>query len=332
MISVDSREVERKVLAILRVLRDSSEPLGGRIISRRLSDIGIDLGERAVRYHLRIMDEKGLTQSAGERDGRSITRRGAEELESALVSDRVGLVVAKIELLAYRTSFNMEQLTGEVPIDTSLFPEKEFGRALEAMKHAFGAGLCVSELVAVAREGEKLGDVMVPQGRKGLASIDSIAVSGALLKAGIPLDSKFAGILQIRNGKPLRFTDLIAFSGCSLDPAEVFVASRMTRVSDAARTGEGKVIASLCEFPAPCAPAVKDMTERLREAGITGVAALGKRGEPICEVPVGSNYIGMILYGGLNPAAAAAEAGIDVVNYAMSGTIDYRRLKKVREL
>ena len=45
MIGQENREVERKTIAILRVLNDCAEPLGGRVIARRLSDLGIDLGK-----------------------------------------------------------------------------------------------------------------------------------------------------------------------------------------------------------------------------------------------------------------------------------------------
>jgi len=53
---------------------------------------------------------------------------------------------------------------------------------------------------------------------------------------------------------------------------------------------------------------------------------MGEMSEPVCEVPVGLNKIGMILQSGLNPVAAAVEAGVEVENHAMSGLIDYRKL------
>jgi repressor of nif and glnA expression len=40
----------------------------------------------------------------------------------------------------------------------------------------------------------------------------------------------------------------------------------------------------------------------------------------------------MVLQSGLNPVAAAVEAGIEVTNRSMSGVIDYAKLKKFREL
>lgn len=46
MIGQENREVERKTTAILKVLSDSAEPLGGRIISRRLKEQGVDLNKK----------------------------------------------------------------------------------------------------------------------------------------------------------------------------------------------------------------------------------------------------------------------------------------------
>ena len=46
------RDIERKLVAILKIVADSSEPLGARVISRKLEEEGIHLTERAVRFHL----------------------------------------------------------------------------------------------------------------------------------------------------------------------------------------------------------------------------------------------------------------------------------------
>lgn len=45
----DTQDVERKTIAIMRILKDSPEPLGARVISQSLKDHGVELGERAVR-------------------------------------------------------------------------------------------------------------------------------------------------------------------------------------------------------------------------------------------------------------------------------------------
>jgi len=331
MIGFEAQDVERKVFSILKVLNDSREPLGARVIARHLQDYGIELGERAVRYHLKLMDERGLTRAAG-RDGRLITQSGVDELKNALVRDKVGFAISRIELLAFRTSFDPERRTGAVPVNISLFPKEKFARAVRAMKPAFAAGLCVSELVAVAGEGEVLGEVTVPGGKIGLATVCSIAINGTLLKAGVPMDSRFGGILQVRNRQPLRFVELIHYAGSSLDPSEVFVRARMTSVGEVAANGSGKVLANFREIPALCRPTAEGVVARLREAGIEGLLLLGNTSEPVCETPVELNRVGVVLLGGLNPVAAAGEAGIEAENHAMSTLIEYQSLIKFGEL
>lgn len=331
MIAQQTSDVERKTIAILKVLSDSPQPLGGRVLARRLAGLGIDLGERTVRYHLKLMDERGLTRLAGWRDGRLITKSGIEELGSALVSDRVGLVNTRIETLAYQSSFDTEKHTGEVPINVSLFSKEGFSPAIRAMKDVFQAGLSIGDLVAIASEGEKLGGVLIPQGMVGLATLSHILVCGILLRAGIPVDSRFGGILQIQNQEALRFVHLIEYAGCSLDPSEVFIASKMTSVSKVTKEGNGKVLASLCEIPAIAGSDTEAILKELEVAGIKGLVIMGKPGEPICQVPVMANRFGIVSADGLNPVAAAMEAGIKAINYAMSGTIDFRKLRHFKD-
>lgn len=323
--------VERKVLSILRILSDCQEPLGARVIAYRLKDYGVELGERAVRYHLKLMDERGLTRLVG-RDGRLLTEQGEEELRNALVKDKVGLAISKIELLAFSTDFNYEKRCGSIPVNVSFLPKGKFTKALQAMKPAFEAGLCVSELVAVAQEGEHLGEFMVPEGTTGFATVCSVAINGALLKAGVPMDSRFGGILQMRNHKPFRFVELIHYAGSSLDPSEVFIRARMTSVKEAVKSGNGKILANFREIPALCRETAEEVVAKLREAGLEGLLLMGNTSEPVCEIPVELNRIGMILLGGMNPIAAAEEAGIEAQNHAMCTVIEYQDLTRFKEL
>jgi repressor of nif and glnA expression len=328
----ETQDIERKTISILKVLSDSKTPLGSRVIARRLKNSGIELGERAVRYHLKLMDERRLTQLVGRRDGRVLTELGIEEIENALVKDKVGLAISRIELLAFRTDFDLDKHTGSVPINVSLFPKLLFGKALKLMKPAFATGLCVSNLVAVAQEGEMLGESLIPQDMVGLATICSVVINGALLKAGVPMDSKFSGILQFRNHKPLRFVELIHYSGCSLDPSDVFIKAKMTSISKVVSRGEGRILATYREIPALCQPIVEKTLNKLREAGVGGVLTMGGVSEAVCEIPVELNRIGIVLLNGLNPVAAAVEAGIEIQNQGMSTVIEYKKLIDIQEL
>jgi hypothetical protein len=331
MVQGATSDAEKKIIAILKVLSESSEPLGSITIARELERHGIFLSERAVRSYLRITDERRYTQPLG-RDGRMITPHGLEELRMALAPDQVAFILERLELLAFRTTFDPVKRTGQVVINTSLFGQDQFKTALVCMREAFKAGLCVSDLVAVASEGEKLGDVVVPSGKVGLATMCSVTINGVLLKAGVPTESRFGGVLEITGSKPRRFVAIINYGGTSLDPSEQYIRARMTSVGEAARTGNGKILANFREVPAPSRSIVEETVARLKEAGISGVYVLGNTSEPVCQIAVGLNRVGVVLLGGFNPVAAAMETGIEVENIAESGIIDFQRLTSLWQL
>jgi len=331
MVRGASSEAERKIVSILKVLSESSEPLGSITIARELERHGVFLSERAVRYHLKVTDERGYTQPLG-RDGRLLTPQGLEELTMALAPEQVGFILEKLELLAFKTTFDPQKRTGQLPINTSLIDKDRFKEALTAMSKAFKAGICVSQLVATAAEEEKLGSVVIPKGKIGLATVCSVVINGVLLKSGIPIESRFGGVLEIRDSKPRRFVAIINYAGTSLDPAEQYIRARMTSVNAVAETGNGKILANFREIPAPSRAIVEDRVAMLKEAGIGGVYALGNTSEPICQITVDLNRVGIVLLGGLNPVAAAVEAGIEVESIAESGVIDYQQLKSFWQL
>ena len=331
MVVIDQRDVERKVLTILRVLGNATEPVGARTIARRLEDYGVSLTERAVRYHLQLMDRDGLTEQVGRR-GRVITEQGRKEIGSALVTDKVGYVLSRIKQLAFQTTFDPTTAQGDVVMNTAFFKRDDFEAALRAMGPAFRASLSVSDYVAVAHPGEQLGPSVVPDGRIGFSTVCSVTVNGVLLKAGIPMDSRFGGILELQNHRPRRFVEIIHYSGSSLDPSEAFIRAHMTAVDAAARTGAGRILANFRELPAACRPSVERIAAQLKDAGVGGLLLLGEVSEPVCQIAVDLNMCGVILLGGLNPVAAAAEAGIDAEYHAMSTVVPFETLRPVWSL
>lgn len=331
MVQAAGTDTERKIIAILKVLSESSEPLGSITIARELERHGISLSERAIRYHLKITDERGYTQPMG-RDGRMLTPAGIEELRMALAPEKLNFINEKLELLAFQTTFDPQKREGLLPINTTLIDKMLFPAALEVMGEVITAGVCVSDLVATAREGEKLGSVVVPAGKVGLGTVCGAVINGFLLKSGVPVESRFGGVLEIKDRQPRRFVAVISYDGTSVDPSEQFIRAHMTSVREAARGGSGKMLANFRELPAPARATVVEKLARLKEAGIGGVYALGNTSEPICQLAVGLNRIGMVLLGGLNPLAAVFEQGIAVDNFAESGLIDYRELVHFREL
>ena len=331
MIQDAAGDAERKIISILEILSESSEPLGSTTIARELERRGISLSERAVRYHLRITDERGYTRPAG-RDGRTITPAGQEEIREAMAPAHLGFIREKLETLAFQTTFDPQKKTGLLSVNTSLIDKERFPEVITAMKPVFRAGLAVSDLVVSAAEGEKLGSVIIPAGKVGLGTVCSVVTNGVLLKAGVPTDYRFGGLLEVRNSNARRFVAIIEYAGTSLDPSEQFIRARMTSVNEVVRTGSGKILGVFRTMPGPARGILEEKIAELKEAGIRAVFTVGGTSEPICQIPVGLNRMGVIQLGGLNPIAAAVEAGFQIESIAESGLIEYERLMSAAEL
>jgi repressor of nif and glnA expression len=323
--------VERKYVAILRILAQTNGPLGARVISRMLEGEGIYLTERAVRFDLQLMDERGLTSITGRkgRGGRNITDKGREELDNALVSDKVGMIASKIDELSYLTTFSLETKSGDVILNVSLIRKDDFPEALDIVKEVCRARLCMSNSVLIAKQGEELGTMVVPKGMVALGTVCAVTVNGKLLRHRIHVNSRFGGILQVADSKPLRFTEIIEYSGSSLDPAEIFIKGKMTSVLEAARTGSGKVLAGFREVPVACLPEAEDILNRLSQVGFCGTVVVGEPNQPTLQIPVSNGYAGMVILAGLNPLAAVEEMGIDTQNISLSMMMDYQKLTPV---
>jgi repressor of nif and glnA expression len=190
----------------------------------------------------------------------------------------------------------------------------------------------MSDRVILAAEGGKIGSALVPKGMVGLGTICSVTINGIFLKAGIPVASRFGGVVETANGKPLRFISLISYDGSSLDPLEVFIKSKMTAVSKAVAGGPGRILASYREIPVVCLDKAKKLACTLEDRGIRGILLMGSPNKPLLEVPVGIDKAGIVIIGGLNPVAVLEEHGIATESKAMSTLFEYTRLVTFKDL
>jgi HTH-type transcriptional regulator, global nitrogen regulator NrpRI len=321
----------KTMLAILKILdRQSDKICGSRAISRQLKMHGLDLTERTVRYHLRILDERGFTKVFG-KEGRMITQKGREELSQALVSEKLGFIISKIETLSYLTDLDLDTLEGNIILNISYFPEGRLKDAIKIMRPVFSSPYVMSDMIVLKRGGEKIGDVAIPDKQIGFGTVCSVTINGIFLKNGIPVASRFGGVLQI-NSEPQRFTALIGYEGSSLDPLEIFIKSRMTDVLGATKNHSGKILASFREIPVVSIEKAVHLKETMGGKGIGGIIMIGNPNQPLLEMPVSMDKAGMIIVGGLNPIAALEEAGITTVSKAMSTLCRFSDLARFREI
>jgi HTH-type transcriptional regulator, global nitrogen regulator NrpRI len=322
---------KRKELLILDVLKGSETPLISARIAEELFSLGHEMSERTVRLYLQKMDQDGFTSSIGKR-GHQITEKGLTELDSSKIIERVGFLSAKIDRMTYQMNFDLNTTSGTVVINITLVEPGQFAKNIPYISKVFADGYAMGHLMTFLAPGENLGHINVPEGMIGVGTVCSITLNGVLLKHGIPTVSRFGGLLELHDKKPVRFVEIIMYDGTSIDPLEVFIRSGMTNYLGAIKTGDGKIGASFREFPAESRDTVEHLAEKLKRIGLGGFVKIGRPGQSLLDIPVSEGRIGAIVIGGLNPVSILEETGVRVYSRALAGLIDFNRLFRYEEM
>ena len=323
--------IEKKRLAILRILKESENPISSQKIVELLNEIGQEISERTVRFHLKDMDTDGLTEYV-ERRGRRITKKGLSEVSRARVVDKVGLINSKIDYFSYKMSFDLTKKSGSVVINISFIPLENMDGAIKILIHAFANGFSMGNLIGLYLPGDLAGNELVPEGYIGIGTVCSFTLNGVLTGRGIPVNSLFGGLLEIENGKPSRFVEIIKYDGTSIDPLEIFIKSGMTDAAGAADIGKGRIGANFLEAPGTAREEIISIGEEMKLAGLGTFLTLGWPGHSVLQVPINWGRMGGIVIGGLNPIAILEESGINVISKAVSGLVAYDSLFPVEDL
>ncbi|MBC7097106.1 MAG: DUF128 domain-containing protein, partial [Methanobacteriales archaeon] len=306
-----ANETDKKMMEILRILSEHEEILGAKAIAKELKKKGYNLGERAVRYHMRILDEKGFTKRIGY-SGRKITKKGLKEIEKGLVYDQVNFIFSKFEEMIHHTSFNPNTGKGKVVVNTSEIPPE----ALPIIKKAFKEGLCVSPHARLEKIDEKY----------KIVTVCGTTIDGLLLKEGIPIIPSFAGLVEIENYTPKRFTEFIAYKKTSMMPLEAFTAGEMTSVLDVIKYGEGRIPANFRLIPETGREKALRLLDKLQKMNIGGVLKVGEAGKNLLGMPVDDGMVGIAIMGGITPICAAQEAGHDISIKMAETLVEFSKL------
>lgn len=320
---------------ILKALHQIGRPAGSTQVAGVMRGWGIEWSERGIRLHLQALDEAGFTQLQSRRAGRILTARGRVELEKSDVMKRMAFISGQIDELNYRMGFSLRQGKGSLVVNTTLLAARDEGAALEVMRPVLAAGLGMGTRILLLRAGATYDQrrmSVVPPGRIAIVTVCSVTVNGILLKEGIPVTSRYGGLMEFKNRVPVRFVELLEYGGTTLDPLELFIRAKMTRVRTCEQSGNGRVGASFREFPSVALPDVLRIRDSLRLLGLDGILAVGAPNQPLFGIPVEEGRTGLVVLGGLNPAAALEEAGVSSENRSLSGLLEYRHLPEYRHL
>jgi len=217
-------------------------------------------------------------------------------------------------------------------VNVSLVDLKHLDKVAPLVVPYYESGISMGKLLALLTPGDKIGDMVIPDGFAGIATVCSITLNGILLSEGIPVSSIFGGLLEVRNLRAERFTAVIKYDGTSLDPLEIFIRSGMTDCHGISESGNGFIGASFREIPSNSRERVMEILNILDEAGLGGVMEVGYAGQPILDISIGEGRVGLIIPGGLNSVSVLEESGIHINSRALSGLVEYSRLFPYTEL
>ena len=290
-------ESDHRMIEILRILNEQEKPTGSKLIADELKNKGFNLGERAVRYHMQILDEKGYTERRGY-SGRVITNLGREKLEKGLIYDQVDFIYSKFEEMIYLTDFNYMNQTGNVVVNTSTVYNEE---SIDIIKNIIESGFSVSPYVNLNRaNGEDEIEV---------TTLCGTTIDGVLLNEGIASQPQYGGLLKIEDSQPIKFTELISYKKTSMTPLDAFSTKGFTSILDVVDSGTGIIPANFRLIPGIGKNKAIDIIKSLDKIGIGGVIAISDEGKDILGIPVPEGMVGIAIVGGITPFCAVQEEG-----------------------
>ncbi|HOX35279.1 MAG TPA: NrpR regulatory domain-containing protein [Methanoregulaceae archaeon] len=308
---------ERKYIEILRILKEHQEPVGAKRLSELMAERGFILSDRAVQYYLSYLDAMGFTEKIGNQ-GRILTPLGLQETDNALVDDRIGFIISRLERLAYRSTFDPETGSGDVAYNLSIVPEESLDSvrsAFDAVIHA-GCGFFSSYRIVDH-------DPRVPPGSVGLITLCSISMDGVFQRKGVPVKMAYGGRLEIEKGSPRRFADLIGYRGTTIDPLELFISAGLTTISSYCATGTGIALANVREVPASAQQKVSEIIRIMNDCGFIFPV---KMGNDIFNLPHTPYRTSIVAFSGLNFIGLTVEQGIEIKTEIGAGNIPFSKV------
>jgi repressor of nif and glnA expression len=308
---------ERKYIEILRILKEHREPVGAKRLSELMAERGFILSDRAVQYYLSYLDTMGFTEKVGNQ-GRILTPAGFQETDNALVDDRIGFVISKLERLAYRSTFDPASGTGDVAYNLSIVPEDSLDRIQAAFDEVVKAGCGFFSSYRIIDH-----DPRIPHGSSGIITICSISMDGVFQRNGIPVKMAYGGRLEIEKGMPKRFVDLIGYRGTTIDPLELFISSGLTSINSYCRTRSGIALANVREVPSSALHQVEDTIRQMKQCGFLFHVSLGNQ---VFNLPHNPYRLSIVAFSGLNFIGNTAEQGFDIKTEIGAGNIPFTKV------
>lgn len=308
---------ERKYIEILRILKEHKDPTGAKRLSEMMAERGFVLSDRAVQYYLSYLDSMGFTEKIGNQ-GRILTPLGLSETDNALVDDRIGFIISKLERLAYRSTFDPLTSSGDVAYNLSIVREESAEQVKAAFDEVIKSGCGFFNSYRIIDH-----DPRVPQGSVGFITLCSISMDGVFQRNGIPVRMAFGGRLEIENELPMRFKDLIGYRGTTIDPLELFISAGLTSISSYAKSKTGIVLANVREVPSAAKARVEETIRLMNKCGFIFPVMMGNQ---VLNLPNNPYRLSIVAYSGLNYIGNTVENNIAIKTEIGAGNIQFSKV------
>ena len=237
-----------------------------------------------------------------------------------------------IEDFAVRVTYDPKEGSGNVVYNLSLIRNEDLEYAISIMKDAYKTGICVSGLVKLFSEKEKVDEFRVPEGQTGICTMCSLTFDGILIHRGVPTNPIGGGVVEIERRTPRRFTHMIRYEYTTIDPLQVLISQDITSIHDVMRKGSGAILANLRECHREAEPLVATILDELAESSFSGILDVGLPNSPLLDVSVSPEYFGIAAIGGTNPMAAIKEGGKWVQTRAIKGLMEVSGMTEISDL
>lgn len=291
--------------------------MGAKRLSELMSERGFVLSDRAVQYYLSYLDTMGFTEKVGNL-GRVLTPLGLAETDNALVDDRIGFIISKLERLAYRSTFDPTTSTGDVAYNLSIVPLESVDKVQTAFDEVIQAGCGFFNSYRMIDH-----DSRIPPNHVGFMTICSISMDGIFQRQGIPVRMAFGGRLEIVNGEPRQFKDLIAYRGTTIDPLELFISAGLTSISSFARTKNGVALANIREIPCAARSLAEETIIQMNRCGFMFPVTMGN---DVFNLPHNPFRLSIVAFSGLNYIGNTVEHGIPIRTEIGAGNIPFSKI------
>jgi len=308
---VNRENLDKKSIEILKIISEHDKPIGAKLIAKELQRRGYEIGERAVRYHLQILDERGLTKKYGYY-GRLITDKGLKELENSNVSYRMGVIFSKIMEKLYLSDFPTK-----VVVNTAIIKDGDYEDIQNEVYKVIDAGYSVGDYIKI----EKMTDNTIK-----IKTLCSLTFDNFLLKNGIMSLPICGGVVKYEDYEPVYFEGMINFKETTVDPLEAFISTNKTDVIGILENGNGYLPANFRVIPKL---KLEEFKTLLNRDLLNGVISYGT--DNVLGINLNDTEVGIVMVGGITPICPIKEMGYDVRINAATELTYISNLKKVKK-